>query len=60
MVKVGMCMEDMRDHQTQFLHFTQNLFMGPTWIDHDCLFRYRISKDRAIATEGWNGKGFSN
>ena len=59
MVEVGMGVEDMRDRQSKLLHLAQNSLAGAARIDHDCLLRHRIADDRAIATKGWDGKGFS-
>jgi hypothetical protein len=60
MVEVGMGVKDMCDRQTKLLHLAQNPFMRAARIDHDRLFRHRIADDRAIATERWDGKCFSD
>ena len=60
MVQVGMGVEDVRDRQSQFLHLVENSLVRSTGIDHDRLLRHGIANDRTIATEGRDGKSFSN
>src|SRR4029079_5758963 len=60
MIEVGISMENMADGQSELVQLVENSLRRSTRIDHDCLLRHRISNDRAIATEGRDGKGFSN
>ena len=60
MVEVGMGVENVANGESELMQFMENSFVRSTGIDHDRLFCYRISNDRTITTEGWNGEGFSN
>jgi len=60
MIEMGMGMEDMRHRQSKLLHLAQDSLVCSTGIDDDRLLRHWIADDRTIATEGRDGKGFSN
>ena len=60
MVEVGVGVKDMRDRQSELVHLVENSLVRSTRIDHDRLLRHRIADDRAIATKGRDGKGFSD
>ena len=60
MVEVGVGVKDMCDRQSELVHLVENSLVRSTRIDHDRLLRHRIADDRAIATKGWDGKGFSD
>ena len=60
MVEVGVGVKDMRDGQSELVHLVENSLVRSTRIDHDRLLCHRIADDRAIATKGRDGKGFSD
>jgi hypothetical protein len=55
-----MGVKNVRDRQSKFLHLAQDPLRGASRINYDCLLRHRIANDRAIATKGRDGKGFSD
>lgn len=59
-IEMGMGMENHGDRQAELLHFMENTFVGSTRIDNDRLLRQGIADDRAIASQGRDGKRFSN
>src|SRR5437868_7870087 len=60
MIEVGVSMENMADGESELVQLVENSLRRSTRIDYDCPLRHWISNDRAITTEGRDGKCFSN
>ena len=60
MIEMRMGVENVAHGESKLMQFVENSFGRSAGINHDRLFRHRISNDRTVTTEGRDGKCFSN